>query len=90
MSASIAQLDNSRFARRQELDTLYLQIATVSKKNKIKVNHKSTCIIETFYSLYSVSINFFPFHPIYHTLEFGLCHTDGICPGHSAGLHAPT
>ena len=30
MSASITKLDNSYFARRQGLNTLYLQIATVS------------------------------------------------------------
>ena len=73
MSASITQLDNSHFARRQGLDTLYLQIATVSKKGESQVH-----------------MYYMDFHPIYHTLEFGLCHTDGICPGHSAGLHAPT
>ncbi len=30
MSASVVQLDNSLFARSRDLDTLYLQIATVS------------------------------------------------------------
>ena len=30
MSASVTQLDNSLFARSRDLDTLYLQIATVS------------------------------------------------------------
>ena len=30
MSASVVQFDNSLFARSRDLDTLYLQIATVS------------------------------------------------------------